>query len=294
MKKIIISVFSLAILFLGGCQINMSGCSIEDIKNIGTFSYKESETYTEYINPVTTGDNILEINVSWIDGEVEFIRGDAFNVTEECISGTYYPLYYRIIDGKLDIKFVQNGTSSSLINNLKKKITITSPTNLTLIDYNGVSSSLLIDLDEVENLDIDNVSGLQKIDLDKANKIDIDNVSGEININVSEINIVDIESVSGECSVKLGKATYIDFNTISSNIYLELFDTSEITKIDLDTTSADIKLALDDVRGYRLDFSTVSGEKDIEFSDGSDVTLSRYVIDASTISGDITIKRIEK
>lgn len=296
MRYLIYSLILLLSLCLVGCNFDfdLSSCNPDDIKVISEFTYKESEKYNEYEDVVTIDEKVDKIEISWVSGEIEILKGEVFSINEECLNGQYYPLYWNLEDGTIDIKYVKNGTSNSLLNDLKKKLVVTSPIDLDKIKYSGVSASISIELDQVTTTDIDNVSGEINIKFKTSDNIDIDDVSGKINLEIEEAGDIDIDSVSGESNLILTKAESIDVNTISGDVLVELSDTKALREIEIDTTSADVVLKLDDERGYKLSFKTVSGKKNTEFSDGTNTSLSKFEIDVETISGDVTIEKLNK
>ena len=246
MKKIRFLMCFVLVLLLAGCKVTS-----------GYIRYDNFELYNEYKEEIKLDETetYKKLDIDWISGEIEIIRGADFTISEEVIDGKYYPLYWYSQDGIIHIAYVESGLSNSKISGLSKRLTITCPYDL-------------------ENINIDNVSASIKIDLDDLKKVDIDNISGKVNIKANAIEVTDIDTVSGD-------------------INLTIYDTTDISIIDIDSVSGDANIKLDSSRGYDLKHGTVSGKYTTDFTN-SIISLNQFDMYVDTVSGSLDIKKIER
>lgn len=276
MKKTLRILSSLLLVVL--TVIACTGCfhiSSDDI--LGEYKYAYGDQYTKYADKVNVDPfaDIIKLEINWIAGEINVVSGDNFTIEEESTKGDYYPLYYRIDDGKLTIHFCQSGSSSKSISKTAKSLTVTIPSTIKDVKIDDVSAPINLYIDTLEELDIDNVSGKIDIEAWQVDDLDIDDVSGSIDIVIDIIGKLGIDTVSGNADV-----------IISSSF--------DLSSIKADSVSGNINISLDGIRGYRLEFNSISGKKDVEFVDGSDTSLSRFDVKVETVSGNLNIRKIQE
>ena len=201
MKKVLLPIL-LALPFLSGCGTRVH--------------YADSEKYTEFTGKVTINNNesiIKELQIDWISGEVDVQAGNEFTLSEESLKGSYKPLYYRIDNNTLDIKYCQSDIR--LPSNMSKKLVVTVPYAL--------------------------------------NKLDLDVTSGKYVVELGALEEFDIDMTSGRGELKIGSMKKGEFDLTSGSISLEVLDSRLLESIDIDLTSGSFDFKYDGVKGYNLD-----------------------------------------
>lgn len=164
-------------------------------------------------------------------------------------------------------------------------------------------------------LDIDTVSGSVSIDDMIAEKIDVNTTSGSIKINNTSTKEVNTESISGSTRLENCVTDKLDGNVTSGSFHFEgtctdaevgsvsgsvHFDTDKMLKnsSEFGSVSGSVKILLPQNDGFVLDYQSVSGRINNEFTgfsgkrDGKD----RYgnggiTINAETVSGSISVEK---
>jgi len=229
-------------------------CTIES-----NYQYEEADKYSEYSEPLDFDNETLsfkKLTVGWLSGTVNIVEGEDFHVQESNENGEYYPLYYYQKDDELKIQFCKSGLKTVVTDNIKKTLEITIPQSIDYIDLNLVASTYNVSATTLKDLNVNIVSG-----------------SGEIRLN-------SLENFS--------------FNGVSGNITLKLASTLELKNITIEIVSGNANLYLSPIRGYILDFSSVSGSVNKEFIEGNDTSLNKFKIKYESVSGNLNICSIEE
>lgn len=230
----------------------LAGCTIT-----ADYSYKDADKYTEYKTAVEVENKISTLDINWIGGSVKVLQGERFIVEEEKNDNPLY--YWNQFDdpnsgGVFIIQCLKSGTDTNNIDFSKKKLTVTVP-------Y------------ELNTLNLDIVSGNYTIDLESVN---------ELNINV----------VSGNGQIELGSNKNTTIETVSGSITMAIDDTSKEEKIDIESVSGNTTLLLDPTRGFNVSFDSISGLFNDNFGSPTDPSLSKYTIEAKTVSGNVAINKL--
>ena len=110
------------------------------------FTY-ESEGYQKRTEEVTYFDEaITSIDLGWVNGKVTFekLYGDDQRLSFY-ESDTKYPLYYKVKDNELSIRYVKSGTSEKAVNGLTKDLTILVPDKLVNFVIDTVETDVVFD-----------------------------------------------------------------------------------------------------------------------------------------------------
>ena len=257
--------------------------------NFGT-KYANADKYSAG-NASIPADDLKDIYINWIDGEVNVLPCDGSNIeieeTADSSLSEKEKVHYYYDNGILYIQYEKSETGFifSFINNHKKnkRLTLRIPQtlcgSLSNFELDTVSSQNNISGLSCSDMDIDNVSGETILtDVEAANELDFDNVSGRIDLQGSFAKL-NIDTVSGSCSV--------DTNVTPSSIKL-------------DTVSGDCRLMLPYSAEFCAEIDGVSGN--LNFN-GFKVTKNddEYIcgnikneFDFDTVSGDVTISQKEQ
>lgn len=237
------------LLFAPLITLALAGCSI-NVHNY--YEYEDSDKYTEYKEETTISEEASKLNIDWVSGNISIQEGNVLSIKEEIENNNkYYPLYYRMNEGLLDIKFCKSGID--LEDNFTKKLTITIPSTI--------------------------------------KEVSVANVSGKINLQSNNVDTLSIAAVSTNIDVNLAKPKNIQVASTSGNVKIEAKDVTVLEEIDVAAISANIDFYLDDLRGYNLDLSQTSGSIEKEFTDGTDASLSKYNLKVAVISGNVSIRK---
>ncbi len=268
MKRIIImlSAFLAALICLSGCFFNFS---------VGMdYSYNSTGFEKLEENTVKTFDKTVQkVDMDWISGRINFVKGDTFSVSEKMIKGDHFPLYYKLEAGTLYIKWAENGMSAKLFEKKAKELTVTVTEEFAAVTINNVSAEVNIGLYSADKIDIDTVSGDVAVKADEIKEIKLNGVSAQISIDAKLTGAVNVNTVSGKAVVNQKAA--------AKNSYK------------FDTVSGSVELTLpSDTAGYKAKVSTVSGSfssdfGDKEFGDGS------IPIDFNSVSANLKLKKAD-
>ena len=119
----------------------ISSCSL--VSN----GYKyDPDGFNKRTEETTYFENITSVNLDWVSGKVKFekLYGDDQRL---CFSETNnnHPLYYKVNDNELSIRYVESGTSNKVINSLKKDITIYVPEVFSDLVVSTINSDVTLD-----------------------------------------------------------------------------------------------------------------------------------------------------
>ena len=244
----LVSLLSLAFVF--------PGCSPFGLHVPGLGFYSGSSSYTEYADgPVSPSGDADTVSVSWISGDVTVRSGTELSVSEEGTAGTYLPLYWRVKDGKLEIRFVRSGTDNADIDNLSKKLVITVP--------------------------------------ESVRTVTLDLVSGTYSVEADDLDLLDVDAVSANGDVRLGSVGKIKCDTVSGSLFAEVRDTSRTEELDMDSVSGNAEFSLGTQKGCRADFDTVSGKFDSTLPEPDSDDAPAFRADMDSVSGNLTIHEYE-
>ena len=145
--------------------------------------------FIKYEGLTSVNQHIDDIYIDWMCGNVQIIDGEEFTIYEERISDVYYPLYYKTIKKdlykdrfELYVKFAPTRTKQSSIGDLEKKLVITIPYDIWVVNLVTSSAEYSIKtVKEIISFDITTASGSGEIDVETSSNIHYYATSGDLN-----------------------------------------------------------------------------------------------------------------
>lgn len=250
---------------------SLIGCDLK----LEKYTFYENEDRYELIenNGMNYADNIKNINLDWVNGNVKIIKSNTHEgiSINETIKGNSKDEFFGrtcIENETLIIKYCKSNIS--IPTNIRKYLTISinSEIQLDTITINNVSSSLEINELKCNILDINNISGSVNISKVNTPTINFNGISGSFVAILSQItNSITINQVSASSIVSLPSTTggfKISFSSISGSCSYD--DFTEATKFEDEIIYKD--------RSYlSINVSTTSGK----------LSVSRYNSDENII-----------
>ena len=253
-----------------------SGCNVI---SLGGYTYDDADKYS--VGEFTLDEEITALDIDWIAGKVNVIVTEDENVSakETGADEEDEELRYRVVDGKLMIKFKKSekfGLNDDLSKDLELYIPRDMAKKLSLVSVQCVSADLNMNDIMVDTVDIEMVSGKFESAYVTIDKFNFQGVSGNMTIN-GDLNELDAEMVSGKIKVNSVKM---------------------LSKIDVEAVSGDVTVTMPEGDGFTAEMESVSGDLNIEFAvstkgdkkiygDGS----AEYSFES--VSGDINLKKAE-
>lgn len=241
--------------------------------------------------------NILETKTANIDGvesvQVKGISADIQVVSEER-SDVFVEFkgHYSSTVNYTPPELIVKEDDDKLYIEVKHKKQLVSPRRLSL--------DLLVILPEsfTKEISIDGISSEVKFENGTFENVHINTVSGEVQTRSLMAEELDVKSTSGDIDIDSASGT-VKASTVSGNIevrYLEISANSE-----LHSTSGDVKVSIPDHLAFGLEAKTTSGGigpyPEMHIDKLTDRKLQGYVgdykytIEASTVSGDVVMRR---
>lgn len=252
------------------------GCNVI---SLGGYTYDNADKYS--VGEFTLDEEITSLDIDWIAGQVDLVVTDEANVSakETGADDEAEKLRYRVVDGKLMIKF-KKSERTAFNDDLSKELTLYIPRemaeNMQLVSVQCVSAGLDIKEMSIDTVDIEMVSGKLNAEDVIIGNVNVESVSGDVVVN-GTLNTLDAELVSGKINVNSDKQlSSLDMETVSGNITVTMPEGDGFTA-EMDSVSGDID----------IDFEvTIKGDKRIN-GDGS----AEYNFE--TVSGDVKLKKAE-
>ena len=276
---------------------NFDGFKINSIP-AGTGSQGAYEQGGSYSVPVS---GVTDVCVDWINGKVtvEPYDGDAIVFTETAnrTITNELALVYHVSGGKLTIAF-SNGTINSIWRNVTKELTVKVPTTLASslkeLDVTTVSAPIYAAGFIASDIELESTSGeINASDL-KAAELSLHSTSGAIQADSCVCDELDAQTVSGSFDYS-GSATTVSLETVSGEV--DMGFTKAPLELDMEGVSGAVTLRLpEDMAGFRIDVSRVSGEFSCAFPTVSENGYYVYgdgsaVYNVDTVSGGISINK---
>ena len=266
MKKVV-----LIILIASSVLFCFSGCK----GKAGLYNYNSTGFEKMPENTAKTFDTaVLKVDMDWVAGKINFVKGDKFSISEKALNCDYFPLYYKLEAGTLYIKWAESGTKLKYLADKEKEITVTVTSEFGAVVMNNVSAAF-------------------DIELYNADKIDIKNVSGKGLIKAGSVKEFEYDGVSGDLTVAASLAGSVKVNTVSGRTVINQKESAAGNSFHLNTVSGDIEIVFPaDLPGYTLSATSVSGGYESAFGDKNygDGSVS---IDFNSVSAKIKITKGE-
>lgn len=243
---------------LGAC-LTLAGCNY----GFSTVKYDNSDKY-QVAGEAELNQNVTNIEVSWISGNISILGSE-----QEFVSFVEVPkydlednqkLHYLVENETLYIQCAAVGSYESKF--LEKDLTIRVPKNSS---FDSLNASL-------KDLKIETVSSPLTITEISA-KMDIDMVSGNININKCAGTELEVDSVSGNIDVKGCDFTRINIDNVSGKV--ELDNLNSTNNLNVDVTSGNIYLKVEELTGFKIEFNSTSGKihSDLELKQNGNTSI---------------------
>lgn len=247
--------------------------------SFGGYSYEDADKYS--VGEFTLDEEITAIDIDWIAGQVNVIVTEEENVSakETGADEEDDELRYRVVDGKLMIKF-KKAEKFGLNDELSKELNLYIPKEmaekLSLVSVQCVSA------------------GLEMKDI-TADTVDIEMVSGKFGSSNVVIDRFSFQGVSGNMTIA-GSLNELDAEMVSGKI--KVVSDKMLSKIDVEAVSGDVTITMPEGDGFTAEMESISGDLNIEFAvstkgdkkiygDGS----AEYSFES--VSGDINLNKAE-
>ena len=242
-------------------SIALSGCLFSSY-NYNDYGFKPLEEKEMVFS------DIEAISVDWINGNI-IIEQDNFtkanNVTIQ-ENEEKYPLYYKVDKGELQIKYVKNQTSNSVIQSLSKTLTLNVPSSIKKYEFNTINTK--VDVPHflyADSLDVKMTNGSFNAGGIRIDKTEFDVVNANIVIH----NII----CRGEYDAENEKTIYYN---------------SEVT---IDSVNGNATLGIDEVYGYQVSFHAVNGKYASIYQEEVlyEYSAKKVIIDFDSVNGNLNI-----
>ena len=261
---IILSVIAAVVLVVGGivvAGILVVGTVLNVQTKLGLwasdyieYTYGGADRYTAS-SDFTVDDNISNIKIDWIAGDitVKTGEGDSVRVYESSDSEDPEDIMRHKTDGeRLTVKFRASGYYAVMY---KKDLTVEIPASLEIksIVINTVSSEITFEGGSFGDITVSDVSGSVNLKDVKCRELDVDSVSGEVSaVFASQPHEVDIKSVSGDVKLTLPREPEdVDLESVGGKLNVNGDETllkyeseshSGLGEVEVDTVSGDITI----------------------------------------------------
>ena len=202
-------------------------------------------------------DNITDLTVDWINGSISCVQGNS-SLLSFSESTSDYPLYYRIIDNSLTIKVAESGTSSRVISNLNKDLTLTVPSL-----FNGL-----------------NIEAIKT-------KVEIKN---EFTIKDGTFSMVDASLVIDH--YRSAKTAFNLVNVPLTINHLDIDKDKNYSSTSLNIVNRNATIGIKEENGYHIDWSGVNSTFASEYEDEKDYGDHKVRMGCKVVNGKVNIKKI--
>ena len=234
---------------------------------------------------VTTADNVQEIEINWVAGDIIIMETDVEEITisESDVSDEKYAMVWYSEGRKLKLAFCEerlmDGFGISLGADISKDLYIEVPK-----DWEGRS----IEIDAAAaNAEMHNIT---------LKELDIDGASGTCDLQNCNIGDLDIDAASGSIYYS-GTLDSLDLDGASASFTADLHNTP--SRIDMDSMSGSLDIALPEDCGYTLTMDGLSSTFRSDFH-GTEMKNKSHVygdgrcrIDVDGMSCEVTIRRLD-
>ena len=274
-----------AVLAVGYFKTNLNE---ENVFSIG----KYSEPFEYHKNEVIGLAEIADINVIVVSSEIIFYQSESdLEVTLDCYGYTNaetITLYTEKLGSTLTVQVKYPKLFLSNLNITESVLKIGIPADYSEnININGVSSEISM-RDYLENslslFEVNTVSGDAQITCNSINSLVFDSTSGDLEVSDTVVSSVKADTTSGNIEVKnVGdECTKVSANTVSGRVLI-YYD--KVCETIIDTTSGDVTLYIPEGSMLDLDFDSVSGNLNGNYTSNSAGT----GVSVDTVSGNLTI-----
>lgn len=257
-------------------SVLFSGCAITD-----SLSYENADKYTAGGGSVA--GTVTEIEIDWIDGNVEIAYGDVtevtFSETSKDMLTKEYTLHYWLENTTLHIKCGEARKFISAHNFPEKDLKVTLPSALALNELNiqAVDSNVKIDNIAISDVEIETVDGAVNAYLVGATReISVSTVGGEITVNGDSIGEFDMETVGADVYLESVSAPNMgSFESVGGSFTLALYEGIEGFTFEVEGLGGK----------FECDFETIKQGDVYKYGNGA------YPYEAETVGGNVMVQK---
>ncbi len=271
--------------------------------SLGTgFSYADSDHYLVGGHSIAA-EEISQIEVNWISGEVEIVPYEGSEVvfreqSARNLSADDMMRFY-LRDGKLIIQFCAPRTGFRIFSHtpskrLEMKVPYSLASALSQLEVNSVSSPVSVQGVSGADTSINNVSGEIRVSNLDCRELELETVSGGISGQNLQAGKMRMEAVSGSIDVS-GAFDDVEASSVSGSISVRSSVCPE--RIDMNSVSGSVKIWVPENDGFTAVYSSTSGQFSCSFPTIGEKKRAVYQdgsskFNFSTVSGSITIDKI--
>lgn len=281
---------------------------------IGDFVDNMPEDSERSIQFEKNASEIKEISLQFVDENIKIVPTDENVIRVEETSSRQIKeedvMYYGVKNGELVVQSGKNGRAFGWWSNYEINVKVMIPRSFLgmanistvsgTIDADGLhtvsaavsttSGDISVKNGTHEALKADSVSGRVRIEDTQAEKLRMDTMSGDIRA-TGRFDEADANSTSGTVIVSTERGRKLEADTTSGNITLECADSANLEKINADSVSGNVEIALPAGNGFKLSYDTISGSTSNDFAMKGDTYANGQIeIDVNTTSGSLSIR----
>lgn len=226
---------------------------------------------------------VSNIQIEWAAGKIRIEPGDVTEITfaETVADKDSQQMAWKQTDNTLHLQFSKSSISFpsfGFTSNGSKDLIVTVPRNWNCseLSFDVASADVeIVDL-TITDVDFDGASGKCEFLNCTVDELSVDTASGNIHFS-GTLNEMDCDAASADCKIEV------------SNVP---------SRIDLESASGDLELTLPENAGFRVNFSTLSGDFNSEFP--TTMSGGNYVcgdgkcrIEMDAMSGKVTIRKAQ-
>lgn len=274
-----IIIFSLIALILSGILVTGILVDIYAFRD-GNWDITEVNGTVSSVGEVEA-DMVSSIQIEWASGNIRILPGDVDKITfaESEVSKKNHRMVWKISGNKLNLQFSKDGvffTPFGTNITISKDLVITVPRSWKCHELSLDVASANVEITDlsITEVDFDGASGECDFRNCAVDQLSVDTASGNIRF-YGTLNTMDCDAASADCKIAV---------------------TNIPSRIELDSASGDLELTLPEDTGFRVSFSTLSGDFDSEFPtsmSGGDYVCGdgRCRIEMDAMSGNVTIRK---
>lgn len=255
MKKNFLTTAIAAVFTAGIATFGMTACNVEH------FTYDDAERYKA--GPANLTENVTELEIDWLLGNVNIAYGDVDTVTfsetsEEKVTADM-TMYYWLENSTLHIKYAKSGIKLTNETQPSKDLTVLLPAALSL-----------------KELDLELVDANAALTGINADEVEIESVAGKINASFGSVREFSVTSISGDVDMRFATAPIEgEYENVHGNLTMYLPENSGFT-IEAE------KLA----SAFECEFDTVKSGNRYVYGNGA----NEY--EFVTVAGTVTLKKL--
>lgn len=274
-----IIIFSLMALILSG--ILVTGLLVDRFAfRDGNWEITESDGTVSSVGAVEA-DAVTDIHIQWASGNISIQPGHVDKITfaESEVSNENHRMVWNLSGSKLTLKFSSDGVFSTAFGTnitISKDLVITVPKNWKCSDLSIEVASADVEIYDmtISEVEFDGASGKFEFQNCAVGELSVDTASGNIQF-YGTLNELDCDAASADCKIEV---------------------TNVPSRIDVDSASGDLELTLPENAGFRVSFSTLSGNFNSEFPtsmSGGDYICGdgQCRIEMDAMSGNVNIRK---